>query len=239
MDVFGAEKQPYISEVFIDWDPTTFKEYIAIELYNPHAVPISLVGMKLVRCGRDTVPPELFEVADLAALDSIGPGERVLVENPGTDIRPADVAAEIPPSTRRIDGPLLTLAITQFRFFRHNQRDLYLMRLRSQTGERTASKGEWDRYDEKTLVPDPKTGKPNFSNFVPIDQVDLTHVVVAPPPEQLTDPQNKNRFRWRVRARHRSFLGPAGEHGMAMRLSRPLPLPRTARIRQLRAVDYL
>ena len=89
VDVFGAEKQPYISEVFIDWDPTKFKEYIAIELYNPHAVPISLAGMKLVRCGRDTVPPELFEAADLSPLGSIGPGERVLVENPGNNLRPS------------------------------------------------------------------------------------------------------------------------------------------------------
>ena len=33
----SAEKQPYISEVFIDWDPTNFKEYFAIELYTPYA----------------------------------------------------------------------------------------------------------------------------------------------------------------------------------------------------------
>jgi hypothetical protein len=181
VDVFGAEKQPYISEIFIDWDPTKFKEYFAVELYNPHAVPISLAGMKMVSVGRDTVPPFMREVANLTALGSIGPGERVLVENPGNNLRPPDVQAVIPANTRRIDGDQLTLAVARFQFFPHVQRELYLMRPR---GSQTVSDKEWDRYNENKLC-----------NLVPIDQIDLTHIIVAPPQGQVSDP--RNRFRWR------------------------------------------
>ena len=46
----------------------------------------------------------------------------------------------------------------------------------------------WDRYDENKL-----------SNLVPIDQIDLTHIVVAPLPDPASNPNNDKRYRWRLR----------------------------------------
>jgi len=52
VSVYGIERQPFITEVYVDtddWNPTPAgpanrKGYVAIELYNPYPVPINLTG---------------------------------------------------------------------------------------------------------------------------------------------------------------------------------------------------
>ena len=74
--------------------------------------------MKLVRVGRDTVPRELPEPRISPRWGSIGPGERVLVENPGIDFRPGDVQPVYSAGyTARVERPVYSRSHPPVQFY--------------------------------------------------------------------------------------------------------------------------
>src|SRR5205823_2583424 len=50
--VFGAERQPFMTEVYARNDPDPANAYVAIELFNPYPVPIRLTNWRLATVSR-------------------------------------------------------------------------------------------------------------------------------------------------------------------------------------------
>lgn len=85
--IYGTETQPFITEVLVERlaDAVTDQDFVAIELFNPHDVPINLTGWKLATMDRTlgendlALPLHLEEIADLGSvLPQIEPGFVVL-----------------------------------------------------------------------------------------------------------------------------------------------------------------
>ncbi len=171
-NVYGTEKQPFITEMVIHYAPTDNAArnptdpavwFITIELYNPHATPVSLVNWKLGSIIRGAGSLSVASIGDLSATLAghtggavIQPGEKIVLY---TGNIPTDIQNGMgqPPSVTPylVQGGSLSSAIGN---------ELVLLRPRRGDGGLTHNADPRNVFDEGASTDD----------LVPVDQIDLT-----------------------------------------------------------------
>jgi hypothetical protein len=191
--VYGAEKQPYVTEVLIDYEPnetspsTPVPPYVAIELYNPHPTPIVLTNWKLAYITAGT-PITLTEIGDLTATFMkatpartpayINPGERIVLQNQIT--APTNLstywAQQTPPVVPITVEP--AIGATNSNLEAAVGHELVLLRPRMANGTWTANSAPENTFVESTTTGG--TTVANLYDLVPLDNIDLTGVAFNP-----------------------------------------------------------
>jgi len=184
--VYGAEKQPYITEVLIHFQPNGGDPYVAIELYNPHPTPIIANNWKLAyvthvyfsssNSGVSSGEIQLTEVCDFTTTFQkagraipyrINPGERIVLQSNRNFVPPniaASFGARTPPlkpmmawSTTGTNPSPSSLGVGG---------ELVLLRPRRADGTLTRCSAPNNTYNEIG----------NLYDLVPLDNIDLTGI---------------------------------------------------------------
>ena len=188
-NVYGAEKQPYITELLIDYEPTNDvpeAPYVVLEIYNPHPTPIVMTNWKLAFITPAAASLTLTEVGDMNATLKgsthpgglkyaiIAPGERIVLQNriPAPQNLATAWASRMPPfmplTNQSTSGTNLDAAIGH---------ELVLLRPRMADGTLTSNGAPENSYNEVG----------NLYDLIPLDNIDTTGIKVsnaAPPAPQ-------------------------------------------------------
>ncbi len=180
--VYGAEKQPYITEMLIQYEPNGGNPYAAMEIYNPHPTPIIVNNWKLAqitRLGGNNVPyatgPQggirLTEFCDLTTTFQkagrpfpyrINPGERIVLQSQG--VVPANIQASFAARTPPFKPMMVWAAGSKTPGIIYAANEIVLLRPRRADGTLTSCSDVGNIYNEVG----------NLYDLVPLDNIDLT-----------------------------------------------------------------
>lgn len=206
--VFGSERQPYISEAIVHIPKTLTPRYVGVELFNPHPYPISLNAFGLYRRARDVGDANgtsMIQVVSLAG-KTIPANGYVYVENE-RDNRPQDLKDEItadpPLGTERLDKDEVSMEAPELERLLEGgpSRELFLLRTRRNDGRQTDNSAIGaNRFNEVTGGPDMQvfnepggpvvaTVLPNGpDHWVPVDQLEYAGILESTGPTSTVDP---------------------------------------------------
>lgn len=174
--VYGADRQPFMTEVFARNDANPQDDYVAVELFNPYRHPLVLRGWALATTARAILPvgggPPRMR---LTALQSTTEGPSNWSEAPpvvpgggylvlaSSAVAPSDVS--LPPATTTLRVvPDLVRALGQ-----------ELVLLRPRRGDGTPSRSA-DPNDPINAFDEGTTDTPNLADRVPVDGYDFTNL---------------------------------------------------------------
>jgi hypothetical protein len=216
-NVYGAEKQPYITEVLIDYEPTNAvpaTPYVVIEIYNPHPTPIILTNWKLAFIKKGTTSLTLTEVGDMTKSLSgsthpgplsgavIAPGERIVLEN-NQATRPTNLASAWTISKL---SPITNKSTTTSNLDAAVGNELVLLRPRLGNGTLTTNAAPENIYSE-TL-----NGSTNLYDLVPLDNIDLIGVAYNSKPISPATTVAAQRYRYARATKMTADTGSAAWH---------------------------
>lgn len=178
VNVYGVDKQPYLTHIFARNDSDASNNFVAIELYNPYPNAINIGGWKLAVVDRTTKGD-----LSLQGLDGTPNGQTlsqmVTSPKPLTSIAPHDfvvlVSSLQPPSTIQFTGnepgpnwyECTALANTF-------EKELVLMRPRQASGTALpASSAQNNLYDETT--PPTAAKLTGLYDWIPVDSYDFSN----------------------------------------------------------------
>ncbi len=195
--LFGATKQPYISEVYAQASATAGSSYLAIELVNPYPVAMKLTGWQIGLMKRtDATAYKTMNVAPLSV-----PADRTLLGNvtvPAANAMTGAPGFMILSSGAALPPGLTAIPAANVTFINSLATDVgdseyVLLRPRSASGTPAANAADPNNtYDEGTAA------APNLAEMVPVDQIDASTLTLATPANVYTyrradDPAG---FRW-------------------------------------------
>jgi hypothetical protein len=190
VEVYGIEKEPYISEVVIQTDgspyaPGNNNSYVAIEICNPYPTAITLNNWQIGYLDRSTFPNMNLSAGIAIPTGTIVPAAKngvpgLLILEDGTE--PGDVTTTITnnktsyPIPEALDGQapvavagLFTAVVNQAT---SKTNEVFIMRPRLASGTLSKSSGNTsDTYDENSATTD-------LADYVPVDQMDFTGLPV-------------------------------------------------------------
>jgi hypothetical protein len=159
--IYGAEKQPYITQVYARNDPTPANSWVGIEIYNPYPTPMTLTNYQFVAMIRTVTPMTLTLINAIPTTTIPGRGRLVFVSS--TTNAAATMPTPMPPATVTIVAlaNLATLGLGN---------EVLLMRPRRADGTLTVPNPQ---PANNTFTEDVTT---NFTDLVPVDSYDFTNL---------------------------------------------------------------
>jgi len=202
VNVFGSEKQPYFTEMMVDYDPKQNQlpsgitpPWVAVEMYNPHPTAIPLKGWKL--CSLNRASMKLTEVGDLSTNmaayahpdGQTGPlieaGERLVFQssagtNPPT-MATTWATTKVNPITCTPSGAGSTLDTAV-------GNELVLLRPRRADGTYTFNNDPQNVFGEMTGA------AVNYSDLIPLDSIDMAGITYTAAPPPASSPETRYRY---------------------------------------------